>query len=311
MKANPETRRLRLMLPVIGAALLVGCDFFDIDPDPVVEDEPVVRETPEERRRNEELVLRGGTPKFPKGTRLKDTHRLSMDHLGIVIMEDDEVTMTGSAKISYDIERDINVLSPSIWRMELGAMGTTTTVKFRRDESELVTEERSPLEGSIIIQDGSRYSMESVATPEQKEALANFDAAWFGGDTIFAEEGKRRRSEWVIKPEVMLGAIFGKTFTDGSGSAHLSVEKTMEFDGQDVAEVRVSIERCRATTTGPGGETLEVELHGYGTLHRHLDPLHTTRVDLEGDAKITEKVEGKTTRFTGPFECRVRSQVSS
>ncbi len=296
-------------LLVLLALGMSSCD-FDIDPDPVVEENTGILETPEERRANEGLVLRAKKNVFAKGTRTKDTHKLTMEGLGVTIMEADEIGNTGSASLVYQVNREVEVMSPSIWKIAMGDAGTTLTMKLRGEDASEVQETKNPFSQEVVIRDGDQFRMEGLPSAEQKEALSSFDAVWFGGDAMFADKPMRRRASWAIKPEVVLEAVMGRTFTEGSGSAHLFVQQTLDFDGEESAEVVVSIERCRGLSTDENGDTMQVELHGHGTLQRSLEPLHTTQVNLEGTVRLTMKQGEKTMKFAGPFECRARSEVT-
>lgn len=300
----------RHLVALLMAMGMSGCD-FDVDPDPVVEDNVGVPETRAERRANEGLVLRGGEKPFAKGTRTRDTHSVEMQHLGVTITEADDVH-TGSANMVYSLNRELDVMSPAIWKITNGEVGTTISTKLRSQETAEEVEEPHPLSGEIVIRDGARHSIERAgASAEQKAALKTFQSDWFGGDALFADKPVRRREGWAIRPEVVLEAFLGRKFTDGSGSAHLFVQQTLNFDDERTAEVSMSVERCRGTTTDAEGNPMEVEFHGFGTLHRSLEPLHTTQVDLEGTVKITiNKGDDSLVKFNGPFRCRSRSEIT-
>lgn len=301
----------RLRLAALVGVILTGCDLDPdpVDPDPVDSDPPGVPVVKSRSRESTQLSLQGGAEALPKGTRTVDTHELKMDRLGVTIESEGDV-QTGSASIEYRVERDVTVMFPSIWKLSFGEVSRTIRLKPRGADSEEVMEYTDPLSQEVVIRDGSRFSLERAgASDAQKEALKSLRFEWLGGDELFTDGDVRRRDSWAIKPEVMLQALLGATFTESAGSAHLFVQRTLDFDGEKVAEVSVSVERCRGTMLDSVGDPVEVELHGHGKLHRRLDPLHTTQVDLEGTAQMTVSKPERTLKFSGPFHCRSRSRL--
>lgn len=303
------TSHLRPWLLAVLAAVLSACD-LDIEPDKIPENDGVMPETPEQRRANEGLNLTSPANAMRKGMHFKDSRQVTMDRLDMTVMEGDEVTLTGSASVLYEFEREVEVLAPSIWKITMGKTGMTRTIRHQALEEPDVFHWAHPLSQEVIIRDGSRFSMEEAATDEQEEALENFQAAWFGGNSIFPDEPVRRSQDWAVKADVILAAIFEKSFTEASGNARLFVQQTLDFDGEKTAEVNVAIESCRGLTTDAEGYPLEIELHGFGKLYRNLDPLYTTQVDISGGAKLTLKRENETLNFAGQFECRGTSELS-
>ena len=150
----------------------------------------------------------------------------------------------------------------------------------------------------------------AIPTDEQKKALKSFQADWFGGNTLFPDKPVKMRSEWEVKPETLLEAIMGETFTNGSGKVTLLVNKVFTFDNQKTAEIGVSMRHIQGTMIDEDGGDTEVNLDAYGTLYRSLESLHTTRVEFKGNISLSTKSPEATVTFSGPFECRANSDVT-
>ena len=176
--------------------------------------------------------------------------------------------------------------------------------------SENVNEVPYPLANQVVFRDGDKLTIGDVPTDEQKAALESFRSDWFGGNAMFTDEPIKRGDTWVVKPEVALEAIFGETFTNGTGKVSMAVTRITDYDNQEAAEITMSLDHCKGTSTSPDGGEMEVEVHGFGTLYRSVDPQHTIHVDLNGDVHMTLPQPDAALKFSGPFECRASSEVT-
>ena len=287
---------------------LASCD-LGVEPDPVEEDEVVKKElTPEQRRKKEGANLFAPERALPSGTTLVQSRSVKMDHLGVIISQEEKTVATGSADIAYEEARETTIVSKSITKVVMGDAGMKMQLTLRGQPSN-ETVEPYPLQGQTIVKDGEQVSMEDVPNDEQKEAMKSFRAAWFGGNALFVDSKIRRRGSWDVAPETVLEAIFSETFTRGSEDIKLSIQKFFSFEGVESAEVTVSLDGCRGTMVDSKGEEVEVELQAYGTLYRSLDPPHTTRVDIDGKVQLKMLQGDVELQFNGPFECQAKSDV--
>ncbi len=304
---SPASVKATYFILLSLALVLPACD-LDIDPDPPKADLSEVPE-PSRRRGNEPLLLSRKAP-LERGTRMEDSRKLTMKHMGFTVEVGEEIALTGAADLSFTEERSVTVQSSSIWTIDTGDIGLEMKLSPRGQEAQVMTLPH-PLANQVLNCDGPRVSMEAMPNDDQREEMKSYQVEWFGGNELFSKDEVKTRGEWVVKPEDILGAIFGEVFENGSGSAHLFVEKTLNYDDRRTAEVVVSLERCRGTTIDQDGKPMEIELHGYGKLFRCLEPQHTTQVDIKGDAKITITEPDSVMKFTGPFELLAKSDLTT
>lgn len=300
---------LVVVAPFLVLFSLSSCD-LGIEPDEIEEEEVSTRELSPEKRRNKEGVnLFAAAGSLPSKTTMKQERELAMKNLGMRVLQGEEVVATGAADIVYTEKRDATVMSRSIRKFIVGDASMTMNMKMRgQPENQQV--EPYPLSGQTIVADGEEISMENVPNTEQKEALKSFQADWVGGNALFEDAKIKRRSEWIVPAEKVLGCIFAETFTDGSGDAKLSIQKFFTFEGLETAEVTVSLNRCRGVMVDEEGQNVEIELQGYGTLYRSLDTQHTTRVEIDGTAAMTMKQGEVDLKFNGPFDFIATSAIS-
>ena len=293
------------LLVTVLAICLTSCDWYE-EADGIADEEPFQSMA---ERGPRGIVLSAPERSYVKGSRMRDFLELEMENL-TVKMEQGDQEIGGKADYLRRETREVEVLAPSIWKISLDDASRTikTTTWDKQVAKKAVS---SALADQVIIRDGDEVSLEGLATDEQKEELERFQPEWFGGNRIFPDEPVKPREQWEVKAEDVLGAIMGEVVTGLSGSATFEVEKTLTFDKRKTAKVHVSINRCRGTTSDKDGAEWEIELTGSGKIHRCLEPLYTTQVEITGHAKLIVKELGVTTTFEGPFECRANSSLTT